>query len=210
MGFVCKGRYVLAPADQSDAEKYIDLLTTCMAETYATIADPGFIARRHAHRAEAIADFKQDINHPGTRAFLAYEVPNWQPDTAPSCSVSTTINWAAPVGLALSSPGPFPWEEQMPVSPVQAGLQDLVQLYTLSKTHGTGLGQALFDAVLAPNEPAYLWYIKGNERAVKFYERNGFTVEGIFGTCGGSWGVPEGEPGQALETGRMFRGYWPN
>ncbi|QNV40065.1 GNAT family N-acetyltransferase [Rothia amarae] len=206
MGFVCNGRYVLEPAAADEAEKYVNLLHDCMEETYSAIADPGFMVRRRAARDESIEEFMEEVNGPGVRCFLAYEVPRWTSQGGLSCAVGADIEWDAPVGLALSSLGPHEWESEMPVVPVVAGTRDLSQLYTRATTHGTGLGEALLRAVLADDEPAYLWYIGGNERAKRFYEKFGFQDEGIFGECGGIWGVPHGEPGQPLQTARMFRG----
>lgn len=206
MGFVCNGRYVLAPVDSADAEKYVDLLHDCMEETYAAMADPGFMARRRANRHESIEEFAEEVTAPGSRGFLAFAVPGWTPQGGLSCSIGTEIDWGNPVGLALSSLGPHAWESEMPVTPAPRGTLDLSQLYTHASAHGTGLGTALLQAVLPENEPAYLWYIEGNERAKKFYEKHGFVDEGIFGDCGGSWGVPAGDPGKPLRTARMFRG----
>lgn len=42
---------------------------------------------------------------------------------------------------------------------------------------GTGLAQRLLDEGLGVR-PAYLWVARGNDRAIAFYERNGFAVDG--------------------------------
>jgi ribosomal protein S18 acetylase RimI-like enzyme len=42
---------------------------------------------------------------------------------------------------------------------------------------GTGIAQRLLDETLGEG-PAYLWVAKGNDRAVRFYERNGFVLDG--------------------------------
>ncbi|WP_122260955.1 GNAT family N-acetyltransferase [Ornithinimicrobium cerasi] len=42
---------------------------------------------------------------------------------------------------------------------------------------GSGVAQQLLDEVL-PDGPAYLWVARGNDRAIRFYERNGFTLDG--------------------------------
>ena len=34
MGFVCQGRYALAPIEPTDAEKYVNLQLDCMEQTY--------------------------------------------------------------------------------------------------------------------------------------------------------------------------------
>ena len=57
-----------------------------------------------------------------------------------------------------------------------SGLQ-LYSLYVLSEYHGSGVGQALFDAALG-QDPAVLWVAKENPRAISFYRRNGFDFDG--------------------------------
>ena len=42
---------------------------------------------------------------------------------------------------------------------------------------GRGLGSRLMAEVLGPG-PAYLWLAEGNDRAVRFYERHGFELDG--------------------------------
>jgi ribosomal protein S18 acetylase RimI-like enzyme len=42
---------------------------------------------------------------------------------------------------------------------------------------GTGIAQRLLDEALGAG-PAYLWVARGNDRAVRFYRRNGFTLDG--------------------------------
>ena len=43
--------------------------------------------------------------------------------------------------------------------------------------HGSGLAQRLMDEVFGEG-PAYLWVARGNDRAIRFYERNGFALDG--------------------------------
>jgi GNAT superfamily N-acetyltransferase len=54
----------------------------------------------------------------------------------------------------------------------------LWMLYVLDDHHGTGVGQGLLDAVIGPGVPCQLWVAEDNPRARRFYERNGFAVEG--------------------------------
>lgn len=56
------------------------------------------------------------------------------------------------------------------------GLQ-LYTLYVLPAHHGSGVGQALLDAVLG-DEAAELWVARDNPRALGFYRRNGFGPDG--------------------------------
>ena len=206
MGFACEGRYVLVPVDESDAAQYVDLQLDCLAETYRELSDSGYEARMRAQRPELLQEFAENITTPGARAFLAYEVPGWTTASGLSCALGAHIDGANPVGFALSRPGPLDWERDMPVAPLPEGSKELTQLYTLAHTHGTGLGQALLDAVLGPKEPAYLWFIVGNTQAVRFYEKNGFRVEGAFVPCGGAWADPNRCEEEGMQTGRMLRG----
>ncbi|WP_431804423.1 N-acetyltransferase family protein [Microbacterium sp. bgisy203] len=56
--------------------------------------------------------------------------------------------------------------------------RELYFIYLLDAFHGTGTGQRLFDAVVEPEEPIYLWVADDNPRAHRFYVRNGFTLDG--------------------------------
>lgn len=55
--------------------------------------------------------------------------------------------------------------------------QELYALYTRAAYWGTGLGQALWDAV-RPDAPCSLWVLEDNARAQGFYRRNGFSPDG--------------------------------
>ena len=57
------------------------------------------------------------------------------------------------------------------------GELELYSIYTLQRTHGTGLGDALLKAALG-NFPAYLWVLEANARARAFYAKNGFQPDG--------------------------------
>ena len=45
------------------------------------------------------------------------------------------------------------------------------------KLWGTGVGYALFEAAVG-DRAAYLWVLAANERAIRFYERQGFRLDG--------------------------------
>ena len=74
------------------------------------------------------------------------------------------------VGFALAGPT----RDADAVAPLE-----LWALYTAPDHWGTGLGEALLDAVL-PREagPACLWTLEANARAQAFYRRHGFVVDG--------------------------------
>lgn len=56
--------------------------------------------------------------------------------------------------------------------------RELYFIYLLAAYHGTGVGQRLFDAAINTDESAYLWVAEDNPRAHRFYERNGFALDG--------------------------------
>ncbi|MCC2313648.1 GNAT family N-acetyltransferase [Cellulomonas xiejunii] len=76
------------------------------------------------------------------------------------------------VGIAIGGAGRQVGDHQ----PVRDS--ELFSLYVLAAHHGTGIGQVLLDAVLAPGTPAQLWVAESNPRARRFYERNGFLPDG--------------------------------
>lgn len=79
--------------------------------------------------------------------------------SGPSSGPETTA------GPAAASDGTPPRERQ------------LYNIYVLDDAHGTGIGQALLDAVIG-DEPALLWVAAQNPRAITFYRRNGFEFDG--------------------------------
>lgn len=58
---------------------------------------------------------------------------------------------------------------------------EVFALYVLPEYHGTGVGQRLINAA-SEKLKAYprlcLWAVKGNGRAIRFYEKNGFYLTG--------------------------------
>lgn len=54
---------------------------------------------------------------------------------------------------------------------------ELGALYVIADFHGTGAGQHLLDAAIG-DAPAFLFVARGNARAIRFYERNGFEFDG--------------------------------
>lgn len=54
---------------------------------------------------------------------------------------------------------------------------ELSMIYISAEHYGTGIGQALLDAVL-DHSPAQLWVAAENPRAQAFYHRNGFRLDG--------------------------------
>lgn len=83
------------------------------------------------------------------------------------------------VGIAMAGTGPEWWEtHERPDFVPPAVNRYLKTLFTMPGTHGSGLGSALLDAVLPDREPAYLWTMTENTRAIRFYEKHGFAPDG--------------------------------
>lgn len=54
---------------------------------------------------------------------------------------------------------------------------ELYAINVLRRAHGTGLADELMAQAIG-DRPAYLWVLEGNQRAIAFYRRHGFTDEG--------------------------------
>jgi GNAT superfamily N-acetyltransferase len=54
---------------------------------------------------------------------------------------------------------------------------ELYALYVRARYYGTGVGYALFEQAVG-DRACYLWVLAGNERAIRFYERQGFRLDG--------------------------------
>ena len=65
--------------------------------------------------------------------------------------------------------------------PEDPEMGEVFALYVLPEYQGTGVGQRLMDAALEKLSAfphLCLWAVKGNERAIRFYEKNGFRLNG--------------------------------
>ena len=72
------------------------------------------------------------------------------------------------IGFACAGPGRD--------NDVGIGLE-LMALYVRAAWWGTGVGYALFEETVG-DRAAYLWVLASNERAIHFYERQGFRLDG--------------------------------
>lgn len=75
------------------------------------------------------------------------------------------------IGFAWVGPGLGRESEDAPRA------RQLYAIYVLAAHHGSGVGQTLLDETLGRG-PAMLWVAKENPRAIAFYERNGFQLDG--------------------------------
>ncbi|MBQ9827813.1 MAG: GNAT family N-acetyltransferase, partial [Lachnospiraceae bacterium] len=62
-----------------------------------------------------------------------------------------------------------------------SGTGAIFGLYVLSEYHGTGVGRQLMDAALSQlkdRSQIFLWTLKENKRAIRFYDKCGFHPDG--------------------------------
>ena len=138
----------LRPATPADAAGIGPCHLACWQETYAGLLSPAFFAGRTPERFTA--NWARMLADPATATVTVAEVDG-------------EVVGFAQVIASRDTP------------PVRD--EELVTLYLRAAHHGSGLGQALLDAVLA-DRPASLWVAEENPRARRFYERNGFTADG--------------------------------
>lgn len=55
---------------------------------------------------------------------------------------------------------------------------ELKALYVRAAWWGTGVGYVLFEQAVG-DRAAYLWVLANNQRAIRFYERQGFRLDGV-------------------------------
>lgn len=73
-----------------------------------------------------------------------------------------------PVGFVMTGPA---LDEDAPTP------RQVWALNVAPEHQGTGLAQRLLDGALGEG-PGYLWVAQGNDRAIRFYQRNGFVLDG--------------------------------
>ncbi|WP_415973362.1 GNAT family N-acetyltransferase [Rhodococcus sp. 077-4] len=83
------------------------------------------------------------------------------------CAVDTDCS--SIVGFATGGP---PRDENPPAS------TELWSLNVLPEHHGTGVATALMVEVIGQQTPAYLWVAAANDRAVAFYRKHRFELDG--------------------------------
>jgi len=83
-----------------------------------------------------------------------------------------------PIWLAEDSEGLIGFASSGPAR--DNDMDDTLELYSLyvrAAHWGTGVGYALFEIAVG-DRAAYLWVLADNERAIRFYERQGFRLDG--------------------------------
>lgn len=176
--------YPITPLRPEDAAAYVHAHLVLLETTYAHLVGPDYARLRWAERDDRVAEVLADITETaeadaaGRDALRRHLVAHNARGTLVgiACAGSRLQSWEEEV-LPGWTPPPTEW--------------NLAHLYTMPGTQGTGLGQALLDAVLPGRHPAYLWVFAANSRAIRFYERNGFTDDGFHPSTGPSWGDVE-------------------
>ncbi|WP_245649191.1 GNAT family N-acetyltransferase [Sphingomonas mali] len=145
----------LKRATAADAAALSLVASACFLETFAGLLEGPDIV---AHCAKA--------NHQD--AFR-----DWAEAADSRVVVAEIASGGAPIGYSvLTTP-------DLPAINIHPDDIELRRIYTLSRTHGTGLGtalmaQALLDARALGRQRVLLGVYAGNERARAFYEKQGF------------------------------------
>lgn len=145
----------------ADAEAGAALHMACWREAYAPYADPALLAQRLASTDRFVAAWRKQLADGPPRVLADVD--------------------GEPVGFAVVGPN------RDPDGPAAT---ELFAIYVRAAWWGTGVGQALWDAV-APSESCSLWVLEANERAQGFYRRQGFVADGArdFYEDLGTWAV---------------------
>jgi GNAT superfamily N-acetyltransferase len=141
----------IVPAEVGDAEALTDLHLEVWEEAYADLMPASVFHDRRARRAERVASWSGIIAAGSSDNLLA-----WSDD-------------GRLLGFSSTGRGRDPDDGLPPL--------ELMALYVRASSYGTGVGHALLDAALGA-APAYLWVLDGNDRAIRFYERHGFVLDG--------------------------------
>lgn len=141
-------------AERADAERIAKLHVATWQEAYSHLLPEGFFDEEHARKRHAM----------------------WQrilTDRRAEWSIAIAEVGDDAVGFAMTGPSFGQDGQDLP------GGRQLYSLYVVEAMHGSGVAQALLDEVLGADEPAMLWVAKQNPRAIAFYPRNGFELDGI-------------------------------
>jgi len=142
---------VIRPATGDDAETLAALHLDVWEEAYADLIPQRILdARRRSANAQVEL----------WRAILAH----------PTSTVLIAEQDARLTGFVSAGPGRDEPHADLPTL-------ELMALYVRAQVYGAGVGYRLLDAAVG-TEPAYLWVLDGNERAIAFYERQGFAFDG--------------------------------
>jgi len=104
------------------------------------------------------------------RATIAERIDRWRRILDEAQTRTTVAEFSAGL-IGFASVGP-PRADDVNVD------EELWALYVQASWWGKRLGHALLMAALA-ERPAYLWVLRGNDRAIAFYRKHGFAGDGV-------------------------------
>jgi len=102
------------------------------------------------------------------RRKIVERVELWRALLSDGAAVLVAETADGPVGFVRADPGR---DDDIDIE------LELIALYVRAAWWGTGLGHGLFEEAVG-DRAAYLWVVEGNERALGFYERQGFRLDG--------------------------------
>lgn len=160
-------------AEIDDAEALTGLHLAVWEEAYAGLMPAAVFRERRASRVQRIEKWRQIIGAGSSATLLA-----WSSDDRL-------------LGFSSTGAGRSSRDDGLP--PLE-----LMALYVRADVYGAGVGHALLEAAIG-EAPAYLWVLDGNERAIRFYERQGLASTGrpsprTSGWSGGWCAGPEAPP----------------
>ena len=139
----------IRPAEPEDAEALGHLHLDVWDDAYTGLMPQGILDDRRERADERVARWREILTTSDQPTYVA-EGPDGL------------------VGFAGSGPGRD--------NDVDIELE-LWALYVRASAYGSGVGYALFETVVG-DRACYLWVLAGNERAIRFYERQGFRLDG--------------------------------
>ena len=135
-----------------DAEALADLHLDVWDEAYRGLITDDILAARRAKRDARVESWRDILTRGENIQFVAEDGDGHL------------------IGFASASSGRDEPEPGLPNL-------ELMALYARAEVYGTGVGYALMQAAIG-DAPAYLWVLDGNDRAIAFYERQGFHFDG--------------------------------
>ncbi|WP_121253260.1 GNAT family N-acetyltransferase [Nocardioides ferulae] len=143
----------LRRARPEDAEPLTDLHLDCWDDAYTGLMPQSTLAERRAGRAERVEKWRAILAEAGE------EDATWVAEDPDGM-----------VGFASAGPG----RDNDLAGEIDT---EVKALYVRASRWGSGVGYALFEAAVG-DRAAYLWVLAGNDRAIRFYERQGFRLDG--------------------------------
>lgn len=142
----------IRPAEVGDAQALTELHLDVWEQAYADLMPAAVFRERRAGRHQRAEQWRS-IFAAGSSADL--------------------LAWSTEGGLlGFSSTGPGRDSPDDDLPPLE-----LMALYVRAEVYGDGVGHALCEAAIG-SSPAYLWVLDGNDRAIRFYDRQGFAFDG--------------------------------